>query len=228
MASRVADVQRGRRRSCRQQDPFAEQVELGWHGADASLRQASPGRGRRGMPRGGPSMHIPNESALLRRVRRRTQDRAADAITRFAGSMLFVYLHVGWFALWVLYNAAAPRAFDRFPFGLLTLIVSLEAIFLSTFVMISQNREAQRSEIRAQLDFETNVLGEVWVEMIAAKLGIDVREVHEKVADRMAAAKSRQSAVETRGAMLTGDPTLDTQYLHSGVDGKPQQPPSPS
>jgi uncharacterized membrane protein len=173
-------------------------------------------------------MHIPNESVLLRRARRRTQDRAADAITRFAGSMLFVYLHVGWFALWVLYNAEAPRAFDRFPFGLLTLIVSLEAIFLSTFVMVSQNREAQRSEIRAQLDFETNVLGEVWVEMIAAKLGIDVREVHEKVADRMAAARSRQSAVETRGGMLTGDPTLDTQYVHSGVDGKLQRPPSPS
>jgi hypothetical protein len=52
--------------------------------------------------------------------------------------------------------------------------------------------------------------------------------VHERVADRMAAAKSRQSAVETRGGTLTGDPTLDTQYVHSGVDGKPQRPPSPS
>src|SRR6266545_4852467 len=133
-------------------------------------------------------MHIPNESALLRRERQQPQDCAADAITRFAGSMLFVYLHVGWFMLWVVYNVAAPRAFDKFPFGLLTLIVSLEAIFLSTFVMISQNREAQRSEIRAQLDFETNVLGEVWTEMIAARLGIDVREVHEKVAERMPAA----------------------------------------
>jgi uncharacterized membrane protein len=173
-------------------------------------------------------MHIPNESALLRRERQRPQDRAADAITRFAGSMLFVYLHVGWFALWVLYNVAAPRAFDRFPFGLLTLIVSLEAIFLSTFVMISQNREAQRSEIRAQLDFETNVLGEVWIEMIAARLGIDVREVHEKVAERMAAAKARQSAAETGGGALTGDPTLDTQYVHSGVLGAPQQHPSGS
>jgi uncharacterized membrane protein len=46
-------------------------------------------------------MHIPNESALLRRARQRAQDRSADAITRFAGSMLFVYLHVGWFVLWV-------------------------------------------------------------------------------------------------------------------------------
>jgi uncharacterized membrane protein len=104
-------------------------------------------------------MHIPNESALLRRARRSLQDRAADAITRFAGSMLFVYLHVGWFVVWIVLNVAAPRPFDKFPFGLLTLIVSLEAIFLLTFVMVSQNREAQRSEIRAQLDFETNVLG---------------------------------------------------------------------
>src|SRR6266496_460246 len=107
-------------------------------------------------------------------------------------------------------EAARPgRAFDKFPFGLLTLIVSLEAIFLSTFVMISQNREAQRSEIRAQLDFETNVLGEVWTE-------------------RMAAAKARQSAAETGGGALTGDPTLDTEYVHSGVLGAPQQHPSGS
>jgi uncharacterized membrane protein len=173
-------------------------------------------------------MHIPNESTLLRGARQRPQDRAADAITRFAGSMLFVYLHVGWFVLWVLYNVAAPARFDRFPFGLLTLIVSLESIFMSTYVMISQNREAQRSDLRAQLDFETNVLGEVWVEMIAARLGIDVREVHEKVAERMAAAKARQNAAETGGGALTGDPTLDTQYLHSGVHGAPRQHPSAS
>ena len=161
-------------------------------------------------------MHIPNETALLRRARQSTQDRLADAITRFAGSMRFVYLHVAWFVLWIIYNVAAPSRFDRFPFGLLTLIVSLEAIFLSTFVMISQNREAQRSDIRAQLDFETNVLGEVWIEMIAAKLGIEVRQVHERVAERMAAAKARQAAAEVGGGTLTGDPALDTQYVHSG------------
>src|SRR6266540_3302956 len=65
------------------------------------------------------------------RSRRHHPVRRVDAV---------VYLHVGWFMLWVVYNVAAPRAFDKFPFGLLTLIVSLEAIFLSTFVMISQNR----------------------------------------------------------------------------------------
>lgn len=167
-------------------------------------------------------MHIPNESALLRRARQRAQDRAADAITRFAGSMLFVYIHVIWFAVWIGFRV------ERYPFGLLTMIVSLEAIFLSTFVMISQNREAQRSEIRAQLDFETNVLDEVWTEMIAAKLGVDVDQVHEKVAERMAAAKARQSAAGTDRGTPAGDPTLDTQYVHSRVDGAPQQRPSQS
>ena len=161
-------------------------------------------------------MHIPNESALLRRARGRLQDRAADAITRLAGSMLFVYLHVGWFAVWIVYNVVSPAGFDRFPFGLLTLVVSLEAIFLSTFVMISQNREAQRADIRAQLDFETNVLSEVWTELIAAKLGVEAQEVHARVAERMAAAKARQVAGDAGVPAMTGDPTLDTRYVDSG------------
>ena len=62
------------------------------------------------------------------------QNRVADGITRFAGSMVFVYVHIVWFALWIGFRV------EKFPFGLLTMIVSLEAIFLSTFVMISQNR----------------------------------------------------------------------------------------
>jgi uncharacterized membrane protein len=62
------------------------------------------------------------------------QNRIADAITRFAGSMAFVYFHIIWFAVWIIFGI------EGYPFGLLTMIVSLEAIFLSTFVMISQNR----------------------------------------------------------------------------------------
>ena len=73
---------------------------------------------------------------------RNLQDRLADAITRFAGSMPFVYVHVVWFALWIALGA------EKFPFGLLTMLVSLEAIFLSTFVMISQNRaDAKRAAL---------------------------------------------------------------------------------
>ena len=66
---------------------------------------------------------------------RSVQNRVADVITRFAGSMWFAYLHIVWFALWI------GLGVERYPFGLLTMIVSLEAIFLSTFVMISQNRQ---------------------------------------------------------------------------------------
>ncbi len=66
---------------------------------------------------------------------RSAQNRIADAITRFAGSMWFAYLHMVWFAIWIVFRV------ERYPYGLLTMIVSLEAIFLSTFVMISQNRQ---------------------------------------------------------------------------------------
>ena len=62
------------------------------------------------------------------------QNRVADRITAFAGSMTFVYIHIAWFGCWIGF------AVEDYPFGLLTMIVSLEAIFLSTFVMISQNR----------------------------------------------------------------------------------------
>ena len=66
---------------------------------------------------------------------RSIQNRIADAITRFAGSMWFAYLHIAWFSIWIALGV------ERYPYGLLTMIVSLEAIFLSTFVMISQNRQ---------------------------------------------------------------------------------------
>ncbi len=66
---------------------------------------------------------------------RNVQNRIADAITSFAGSMWFVYIHVAWFSIWI------AAGVESYPFGLLTMIVSLEAIFLSTFVMISQNRQ---------------------------------------------------------------------------------------
>lgn len=126
------------------------------------------------------------------RQRRRLRDRVADRITAFAGSMTFVYLHMAWFAVWIVLNVAGA-GFDPFPFGLLTLVVSLEAIFLSTFVMLSQNREAARSEIRSEIDFETNVLSEVWLEAVAERLGIDVADVHAKAHDRIAEVNARQA-----------------------------------
>jgi len=76
------------------------------------------------------------------------QTRVADAITAFAGSMPFVYLHAVWFTLWI------GLRVEPFPFGLLTMIVSLEAIFLSTFVMLSQNRADKRRQVLADHQWE--------------------------------------------------------------------------
>ena len=86
--------------------------------------------------------------ALAKAARERAQNvqnRIADKITDFAGSMMFVYLHILWFGSWIIFRV------ENYPFGLLTMIVSLEAIFLSTFVMISQNRaEAKRNVVADQ------------------------------------------------------------------------------
>ena len=89
------------------------------------------------------------------------QDKTADRITAFAGSMAFVYVHALLFSIWIIHNkTAGTSAFDPFPFNLLTLIVSLEAIFLSTFVMLSQNRQGKQADLRAELDYEVNVMAE--------------------------------------------------------------------
>ena len=94
--------------------------------------------------------------------RRSLQERHADAITDFSGHMGFVYLHVGWFAGWIAWNLGSfgARPFDPYPFGLLTMIVSLEAIFLSTFVLISQNRISDEADRRANLDLQIGLLTE--------------------------------------------------------------------
>jgi uncharacterized membrane protein len=90
------------------------------------------------------------------------QDHIADAITWFSGSMPFVYFHVVLFAVWIAVNLeiGGLPAFDPYPFGMLTTIVSLEAIFLSTFVLVSQNRQAAIADRRTELDLQINLLTE--------------------------------------------------------------------
>jgi uncharacterized membrane protein len=133
--------------------------------------------------------HVANESTVWQSVLR-AQDRVADRVTSFAGSLKFVYLHSVWFAIWIVFNIGllgAAAKFDPFPFGLLTMIVSLEAIFLSTFVMVSQNRQSARADLRAQLDFETNLRAEIWAIHIGAQLGIDHDHVEAVVRQAIAA-----------------------------------------
>jgi uncharacterized membrane protein len=93
---------------------------------------------------------------------RSLQDHLADAITDFSGRMIFVYIHIVWFGIWIVLNTGwfGLRAFDPFPYGLLTMIVSLEAIFLSTFVLISQNRMGKETEQHADLDLQIGLLTE--------------------------------------------------------------------
>jgi uncharacterized membrane protein len=84
-----------------------------------------------------------------RERRQRAENRIADRITMFSGSMLFVYIHVAWFGLWI------GLGVESYPYGLLTMIVSLEAIFLSTFVMISQNRADEKRQVIADQQWQT-------------------------------------------------------------------------
>jgi uncharacterized membrane protein len=99
-----------------------------------------------------PKLPEPINPALIKHAEKRAedaQDRIADAITRFAGSMTFVYVHIIWFASWIGFGVEA------YPYGLLTMIVSLEAIFLSTFVMISQNRADAKQQVVADQQWKT-------------------------------------------------------------------------
>lgn len=116
------------------------------------------------------------------------QDRISDYITSFSGRMAFVYFHVVWFGGWILLNAGGSglHPFDPYPYGLLTMIVSLEAIFLSAFVLISQNRLNAMAERRAELDLHIGLLTEreitralQMLDDIQQKLGIDNGHDHE-------------------------------------------------
>ena len=110
------------------------------------------------------------------------QDRIADSMTSFSGRMVFLYIHIAWFVAWFVINTGrfGVKPFDPFPYGLLTLIVSLESIFLSTFLLISQNRMSKQAESRADLDLHINLLAEheltrvlQMLDAVHTKLGIE-------------------------------------------------------
>ena len=97
--------------------------------------------------------------------------RIADWIAWFSGSMPFLMINAAWFIIWILLNevhTGIPQ-WDPFPFGLLTMIVSLEAIFLSCFVLVSQNRQAEKDRVRSDIEYEVNIKAE-----------LEVTHLHEK------------------------------------------------
>lgn len=118
------------------------------------------------------------------REQRTPSDRVAEAIANFCGSMTFVWVHVVWFGVWIAMNMLPGiRHIDPFPFTFLTLVVSLEAIFLSTFILISQNHETRISERRSHLDLQLNMLSEqenttmiTILRSIAEKVGAEISE----------------------------------------------------
>ena len=94
---------------------------------------------------------------------RSAAEHVADKITAFAGSTPFIIIHIAWFVLWVLLNlnlVPGIAAFDPFPFSFLTLVVSLEAIFLTLLVLMSQNRMTKEADKRAHLELQVNLLAE--------------------------------------------------------------------
>jgi uncharacterized membrane protein len=121
-----------------------------------------------------PVLHHPANVAMMERRANSMQLRVADAITTFAGSMKFVYVHIVVFAAWMLF-------FEKSPWPTLTLVVSLEAIFLSTFVMIGQNRQATFQQAKADHDFVESELELKTNTDLTRQIHILTTELHRRV-----------------------------------------------
>lgn len=111
-------------------------------------------------------------------------ERIADAITVFCGNVWFIVVHCVWFGWWVIHNLSVPGSFDPYPFGLLTLVVSLEAILLSSFILLSQRRDTISADRRAEYDLSVNVRTEAYTKEVLRLLrdihGHQVRRDHAK------------------------------------------------
>lgn len=138
--------------------------------------------------------------SVTRNVNEETEDKrtvvqkAADAIAEFAGSITFLNLHAVLFAVWIGWNLLLPdgRRFDPYPFGLLTMAVSLESIFLSVFLLLSQNRQAAKDRVRADIEYDVNLRAE-----------LEVAHLHEKIDDLR---RDVLSQLDRRGSsMADGD-----------------------
>ena len=114
--------------------------------------------------------------------RRTVVQKTADWIAEFSGSIAFLVIHIIWFTLWIVANVgliAAIPAYDPFPFGLLTMIVSLEAIMLSVFVLLSQNRQAEKEHVRADIEYDVNLKAELEVAHLHEKTDLIYAEMLE-------------------------------------------------
>lgn len=114
-----------------------------------------------------------NENEIVE-DKRTTVMKVADWIADFSGSMPFLFMHVGIFFVWIILNVHLfPFGnFDPFPFGLLTMVVSLEAIILSVFVLLSQNRQIERERVRADIEYDVNLKAELQIQQLHEKLDL--------------------------------------------------------
>ena len=142
--------------------------------------------------------------------RRSLLDRFADGVSRFAGSAWFPILHVVWFAIWIGMNVSGRARFDPYPFTFLTFLVSLEAIFLSGFILVSQNHSERLAEQRAHLDLQINLLAEE--EMTKMLQAVAAIAKHLNVAGVMDDPDARRLATST-------DVEEVAKAVHDAADG---------
>lgn len=149
------------------------------------------------------------------REQRTRADRVAEVIAGFCGSMTFVWVHVIWFGGWIVFNLLPGiRHIDPFPYTFLTLVVSLEAIFLSTFILISQNHDTRVSEKRNHLDLQINLLSEQentqmlrLLQQIAVKVGADVEDhSHARVLEQATNPEKLVEQIEHTGTKSKTEP----------------------
>ncbi len=143
-------------------------------------------------------------------------EKVADAITSFCGSIEFLVLNTIWFGLWIVLNTGIFPGivpFDPFPFGLLTMIVSLEAIFLSIFVLISQNRQSKVDDLRAEIDMHVNMVAEEEITKIMHMVyglykGLKLDMAHDPELDQMMKPLDRNLIEKRLEEQMKGEETV--------------------
>lgn len=164
-------------------------------------------------------------AALEREARsdRTRLDRVTDALTTAAGSPVFIVAHAVWFGTWIAINVMRPGPFDPYPFGLLMLVVSLEAIFLSAAVLMTQNRMQRQADKRAHLDLQINLLAEQELTAIlrvlttlGQRLGVDLPQASGPVQEMLA-----ETDIHTLSA------ALDREMPDAATSPAPSSTPAP-
>jgi uncharacterized membrane protein len=116
-------------------------------------------------------------------LRKTSAERIADKVTDFTGSVAFLVINALWFLVWIVINLnlfPSIKAFDPFPFSFLTMIVSLEAIFLSIFVLVSQNRQSKIADLRQEIDLQINMISEEEITKVMQMLAAIYKKVGHK------------------------------------------------